>query len=48
MEQLHTYMDCFRHEIRENLDGVKAATISGIEKSLDGKVWKVSKIIPPS
>jgi len=33
IEQLHTDMDCFRHEIKENLDGLKA-TISDIEKSL--------------
>ena len=31
-------MDSFRHEIRENLDGLKA-TISGIEKFL-GEAWK--------
>jgi len=37
-EQLQTDMDCFRHEIKENLDGLKA-TISGIEKSLE-QVWE--------
>ena len=31
-------MDCFSHEIREDLDGLKA-TISGIEKFL-GEAWK--------
>lgn len=34
IEQLQTDMDCFRHEIRENLNGLKA-TISDIEKSLE-------------
>ena len=31
-------MDCFRHEIKENLDGLKA-TINSIEKSLE-QVWE--------
>ena len=38
IEQLQTDMDCFRHEIKENLDGLKA-TISGIERSLE-QVWE--------
>jgi len=38
IEQLQTDMDCFRHEIKENLDGLKA-TITDIEKSLE-KAWK--------
>jgi len=38
IEQLQTDMDCFRHEIKENLDGLKA-TISDIEKSLE-QAWE--------
>ena len=38
IEQLHTDMDCFRHEIKENLDGLKA-TISDIQKSLE-EAWE--------
>jgi len=38
IEQLHTDMDCFRHEIKENLHVLKA-TISDIEKSLE-KAWE--------
>ena len=34
IEQLQTDMDCFRLEIKENLDGLKA-NISDIEKSLE-------------
>ena len=36
--QLQTDMDCFRLEIKENLDGLKA-TIRGIEKSLE-QAWE--------
>lgn len=38
IEQLQTDIDCFRHEIKQNLDGLKA-TISDIEKSLE-QVWE--------
>ena len=38
IEQLQTDMDCFCHEIKENLDGLKA-TITDIEKSLE-KAWE--------
>lgn len=38
IEQLQTDMDCFRLEIKENMDGLKA-TISGIEKSLE-QAWE--------
>ena len=38
IEQLHTAMDCFRHEIKENLNGL-TATISDIEKSLE-EAWE--------
>ena len=38
IEQLQTDIDCFRLEIKENLDGLKA-TISGIEKSLE-QAWE--------
>ena len=38
IEQLQTDMGCFRLEIKENLDGLKA-TISGIEKSLE-QAWE--------
>jgi len=38
IKQLQTDTDCFRHEIKENLDGLKA-TISGIERSLE-QVWE--------
>ena len=38
IEQLQTDMDCFRHEIKENLDGLKA-TISDVEKSLE-QAWE--------
>ena len=37
IEQLQTDMDCFCHEIKENLDDLKA-TISSIEKSLE-QAW---------
>ena len=37
-KQLQTDMDCFSHEIKENLDGLKAS-ISNIEKSLE-KAWE--------
>ena len=38
IEQLQTDMDCFRLEIKENLDDLKA-TISSIEKSLE-QAWE--------
>ena len=38
IERLQTDMDCFRHEIKENLDGLKA-TINSIEKSLE-QAWE--------
>ena len=38
IQQLHTDMDCFRHEIKENLDVLKA-TISDSEKCLE-KAWE--------
>ena len=34
IEQIQTDVDCFRLEIKENFDGLKA-TIRGIEKSLE-------------
>jgi len=34
IEQLQTDVDCFHHEIKENLDGLKA-TITDVEKSLE-------------
>ena len=37
-ERLQTDMDCFRHEIKENLDSLKA-TINSIEKSLE-QAWE--------
>ena len=32
MEQLHTDVDCFRHEIKENLDVLKATMLFNVEK----------------
>ena len=47
IEQLQTDMDCFRQEIKENLDGLNA-TISDIEKSLEKACGSMSTIILPS
>ena len=38
IEQLQTDMDCFRHEVKEDLSSLKA-TISGIERSLE-QAWE--------
>ena len=37
IEQLHTDIDCFRHEIKENLKDLKV-TVNNIEKSLE-EAW---------
>ena len=46
IEQLQEDMDCFRLEIKENLDGLRAKLTA--LKNLLSKPGSISKIIPPS